>query len=434
MNLVQKKHRILSMLKKDLFQILKDTIIAIIITLIIFLFQYLSHFTISLYSKINPNNDSLLMISIYGILMVVFSIIELVIVIYYEKKEDFLDHLTFDLKRVRKRNLIFKIFIVFLTCLLTFFIGLALGEEGPSVLLGSIIGLLIGRLFNKNEEEIKLTNLGASIGFALAFLNPVAGLFKFYKNNKGLKMNIKEYLRAIYSLIISYLLLSLLKGQFLYNLYFNLEENIEGPICLIFLILPFIIFILTFIYKRICKLIRKIIKNNKFINYIVFPIILVVSSFLLRIYYPLLIGSGSNIISLSLLNLSISTLFIYLILRFIFVIFSFTSKFKGGVVLPTVSFGFLIGKIIATIISLYIYKISGNEELIIIIISGCLFYSFTFKEVFVGASLIFSFGNPLILLPPILISSAISYVLINKLPIYSLNDFLNDKFSQKLML
>ena len=66
------------MLKKDLLQILKDTIIVVIITLIIFLFQFLSHFTISLYSKINPNNNSLLMISIYGILVVIFCIIELV--------------------------------------------------------------------------------------------------------------------------------------------------------------------------------------------------------------------------------------------------------------------------------------------------------------------------------------------------------------------
>ena len=417
------------MLKKDLFQILKDTIIAVIITLIIFLFQFLSHFTISLYSKINPNNNSLLMISIYGILVVIFSIIELVIVIYYEKKEDFLDHLTFNLKKERKRNLIFKILVVFLTCLMSFFIGLALGEEGPSVLLGSIVGLLVGRIFNKDEEEIKLTNLGASIGFALAFLNPVAGLFKFYKNNQGLKVNIREYLRTIYSLVISYLLLSLLKGQFVYNLYFNLTDYIEGPICLIFLVLPFIIFFISYIYDKIINLIRRLSKNKKIINFIIYPVILIVFSILLRIYYPILLGSGSNIISNSLMNLSISTLFLYLLIRFIFVIFSFTSKFKGGVVLPTVSFGFLVGKIITTLISLWIYKLSENEEIIIIIISGCLFYSFVFKEVFVGASLIFSFGNPLILLAPIVISSAISFVLIKKSPTLLVEKFLNEKFS-----
>ncbi len=416
------------MLKKDLLQILKDTIIAVIITLIIFLFQFLSHFTISLYSKINPNN-SLLILSIYGILMVVFSLIELVIVMYYEKREDFLDHLTIDLKKVRKRNLVFKILVVFLTCLMSFFIGLALGEEGPSVLLGSIIGLLVGRIFNKNEEEVKLTNLGASIGYALAFLNPVAGLFKFYKNNKGISLNLKEYLRAIYSLIISYLLLSLLKGQFLYTLYFNLTDYIEGPICLVFLVLPFIIFLCSYLYEQVIAVVRYLVKRKKIINYIIYPIVLVVFSILLRIYYPILLGSGSNIISSSLMNFSISTLFIYLIIRFVFVIFSFTSKFKGGVVLPTVSFGFLIGKIVTSLISLWIYKLSQNEELIIIIISGCLFYSFVFKEIFVGASLIFSFGNPLILLGPIVITSAISYVLLKKTPVYSIEKFLNEKFS-----
>ncbi len=418
--------------KKDLIQILKDTVVLVIITLIIYSFQSLSHLVNNLNNLFKV--DNVLYISLYSILVLVLSIIELVIVFFYEKKEDNLSSLSLRNKKTKKKFLLFKILIIFITCLISFFIGLALGEEGPSVLIGSIIGLIVGRIACKDEEEVKLTSLGGAIGFSLAFLNPVAGLLKYHKYNENNSKSIREYLRVIYSLVLSYGLLSLLKGDFHYFLYFDIDFKINTSVALIFLILPFIIFILSFIFKRSCKRINKLINKNKIVSYIIYPLVIVIISILLKIYYPSLKGSGSSIIDNILTITSLSSLLIYLLIRFIFLILSFTSKFKGGIVIPSVTLGFLIGRFIASFIDYYFLPLSNDELLAISIISGCLFYSFTFKELYVGASLIFSFGNPLVLLPPLIISISISYILFKKLPIYSINEFVDDKFSKKLML
>lgn len=418
--------------KKDLIQILKDTIVLVVITLVIYLFQLLSHYVNSLNNLFSTNN--ILEISLYSILVLVLGIFELSIVFFYDKKEDNLSSLSLRNKKNKKRFLLFKILVIFITCLISFFIGLALGEEGPSVLIGSIIGLVVGRIASKDEEEIKLTNLGGAIGFSLAFLNPIAGLLKYHKYNENLSKSIREYLRVIYSLVLSYILLSLLKKDFHYFLYFDLDNKITTPVSLIFLILPFIIFIFSFIFKRICKRINKIVNKHKIFSYFIYPFVILVLAIILKIYYPALKGSGSSIINNILTITSLSSLLIYFLIRFIFLILSFTSKFKGGIVIPSVTLGFLLGKLIAECINNYIYPLSNDELIVVSIISGCLFYSFTFKELFVGASLIFSFGNPIILLPPLIISISISYILFKVLPIYSINEFINEKFSSKLML
>lgn len=419
------------MFKREMHNFLMVTITTLLVTFLIYFFQLLSEFVkkINKYNGIIP--DVLLII-----LIIVFAIVELLIVFIYERKDEFLDSLNLKRKLDKKRILISKIPIIFLTCLISFFIGLALGEEGPSVFLGSILGLVIGRLFNKNNEEFNLTVLGGSLGFSLAFLNPLAGIFKYYKSSNKLNKNeiIKEFIYLIYSFSISYLLLSLLKGNFKYTLYFDLSKFINGPVTLIFLILPFIMFIFSTIYKKIYRLLFLFLNKYKCLNYIFVSLIVLCISILIKIYIPYISGSGVDIISNFNNDLSLNTLLIFLIIRFIFVMLSFISKFKGGVVLPTLSFGFLIGKIIVVILNNYIIQIDDNDSLIIMIISSLLFYSFVFKEIFVGGSLIISFGNPLILFPPMIISFSIGYFLIKKLPIFSIQEFMNEKFSGMHML
>lgn len=419
------------MSKKKIYNFLTITITTLLVTFLIYFFQVLSEF-VKKNNKFNGIIPNVLLI----ILVIAFAIIELFIVFIYERKDEFLDSLNLKRKLDKKRILISKIPIIFLTCLISFFIGFALGEEGPSVFLGSILGLVIGRLFNKNNEDFNLTILGGSLGFSLAFLNPLAGIFKYYKssNKSNKKEIIKEFIYLIYSFGISYLLLSLLKGNFKYFLFFNLSKFINGPITLIFLILPFIIFIFSTIYKKIYRLLFLFLNKFKCINYVFVSLIVLCIAILLKIYLPYLSGSGADILSNYNKDFSLKTLLIFLFIRFIFVMLSFISKFKGGVVLPTLSFGFLIGKLIVLVMNNYIVSIDGNDSLIIMIISSLLFYSFVFKEIFVGGSLILSFGNPLILFPPMIISFSIGYFLIKKLPIFSIQEFMNEKFSGMHML
>jgi chloride channel protein, CIC family len=54
--------------------------------------------------------------------------------------------------------------------------GLALGREGPSVQMGAVVSHLVGVLFRRNAEELRLLlAAGAGAGLAVAFNAPIAG-------------------------------------------------------------------------------------------------------------------------------------------------------------------------------------------------------------------------------------------------------------------
>ncbi len=54
--------------------------------------------------------------------------------------------------------------------------GMALGREGPSVQMGAVVAHLVGRLFCKSDEDLRLLlAAGAGAGLAVAFNAPIAG-------------------------------------------------------------------------------------------------------------------------------------------------------------------------------------------------------------------------------------------------------------------
>jgi chloride channel protein, CIC family len=54
--------------------------------------------------------------------------------------------------------------------------GMALGREGPSVQMGAVVAHLVGVLFRRNAEELRLLlAAGAGAGLAVAFNAPIAG-------------------------------------------------------------------------------------------------------------------------------------------------------------------------------------------------------------------------------------------------------------------
>ena len=411
------------MFLKESIKFLKDITLALIIAIAIYIFQYLSTLVINLsgyFKEINTLN-----IIIYSIIAIFLATLEILVVYYYKKKNEPLDIIKIEEKKNKKVKLLIKLLILLSTCLISFFLGFALGGEGPSVLLGSILGIIIGRIFEHDETNEALVKLGESIGFSLAFLNPIAGIFKFFKDRKFDFSNMLQYLRVIVSVIVSYLFLSLLKGSFTFNLFFNITDFINYRVGWIFLIIPIIVFIFTYFYKVSLKYFKKIISKNKIIAYIIFPILLVILSITIKYLLPIVEGSGANLFSNILVSSSLIMLFLYLMIRFIYVVFSFGSEFEGGVVLPTISIGAILGRIIGDLLSLFI-NISDNDKLIIIIVTLILFYAFTFKELLVGISLIFSFGNPLYIFPGLVISSVISYLIIKVFKIKGLHEYLNE--------
>ena len=70
------------------------------------------------------------------------------------------------------------VFVLFFSALLTYFVGVPLGNEGPSVQMGAAIGEGSSRISRKNKLAFKryLMTGGASAGFAIATGAPLAGI------------------------------------------------------------------------------------------------------------------------------------------------------------------------------------------------------------------------------------------------------------------
>lgn len=64
----------------------------------------------------------------------------------------------------------------FILSLLTFFIGVPLGNEGPSVQIGASVGEIFGRFTKKEDEQRIVIGSGASAGFSVATGSAVSAL------------------------------------------------------------------------------------------------------------------------------------------------------------------------------------------------------------------------------------------------------------------
>ena len=75
-------------------------------------------------------------------------------------------------------NYFSEICIYVISSLCTFMLGLALGPQGISIYTGVLTSLLVYKFIFKTSkmDENEQILLGSSVGYSIAFLNPVAGL------------------------------------------------------------------------------------------------------------------------------------------------------------------------------------------------------------------------------------------------------------------
>ena len=193
-------------MKKVLYKILKLTILALLVGVFIAGYQFVGHEVIS-FSKYLLNERNLIWIS-----TIACSILLLVGLMFVNKKYpgyygsgvpqiEAYHRGWYDINPYK--NLLF----ITINSLFAFFGGFLLGSEGPSVTIGSSIGMIGNKAFkDENKNDVALFG---SAGFACAFSSPLAGLCHLLEENKHL-ISWKFILKGIYvialSFIISYLI------------------------------------------------------------------------------------------------------------------------------------------------------------------------------------------------------------------------------------
>lgn len=350
----------------SLKNITKLLICAIIIGLIVALFQFVASMANHLSEKLIEGNNSFY-------ITIVFVFILGFIVLYVNNKikgytgsgvpqyEAYHDYeLDF--------NPYLMLVMVFINSIIAFFCGFLLGGEGPSITIASSIGY-IGNKISASDDRNFVAMCG-SAGFACAFLSPLAGIMHLYEENKRV-FSIDFLIKGSFIVIIASLvtfftykhrLLPYVEGSQLELIYYPLMLFV-GVIC----------FFVGRLYVKVIVKTKDLLGKNKIWN-LTLPFFMVV--FLaLRKYYPYFATSGSSIIENSLLNLGLLYCLGLLIYRIIATAISANQKISGGLVLPMLAVGYVVGSIVVGFLSIIDKNASKYENVIVMCSMLCVFAS-----------------------------------------------------------
>jgi chloride channel protein len=233
--------------------------------------------------------------------------------------------------------------------------GMSMGREGPSIHLGALIGEGIDRLLKRKEVENKyLVTAGASAGLAAAFNAPLAGaIFALEELHKFFSP-----LMLICVLVASGgsgMMLRKIIGSgvtFEYNFHLPTETSqmkvfvITAIFCLILALggKCFNTYLIYFQDKY------KGIKLNKYVKISLFMVL----AFLISIFFKDITGGGHELIEKMFdAKLPIKILAIVLVAKFLYTMICYGTGFPGGIFLPMLVIGALVGKIYGTILVTY---------------------------------------------------------------------------------
>lgn len=238
--------------------------------------------------------------------------------------------------------------------------GLSLGREGPSIQLGAMSGKIVARLLKRTKiREAYLMTSGASAGLAVAFHAPLAGvLFSIEEIHKNVS---KKLIIACFSAAVVADLIS----QFVFGFkpVFPFPEVWEVTISTYpyMVLLGIMLGIIGTVYNKVMKLMFDLyakfkvpIKMRPFTAYLV--------AGLMFFAYPQVLGSGHNLVEMMLYSkFTIAGLAVLFVIKFLFSLISFTSGVPGGIFLPILVQGSILGCLFGIVAN------DGNIEVYVII-------------------------------------------------------------------
>ncbi len=221
--------------------------------------------------------------------------------------------------------------------------GLSLGREGPSVQLGAAVGQGFSKIFKRIKiEEKYLITSGASAGLAAAFNAPLAGTM----------FALEEVHKNFSPLILLSAISSALSADFIASGFLGLKPVFNfGNLSLLplnyyfyVILLGIIIGLLGVVFNKTLLKAQSLYVKQAWLKKEFRIIIPLLISIILGILLPQVLGGGHELISsLTVENFSLSILIIILIVKFLFTMASFGSGAPGGIFLPLLTIGALIG-------------------------------------------------------------------------------------------
>ena len=299
---------------------------------------------------------------------------------------------------------------------------MSMGREGPSVHLGSLVGSGVKELTKRSEVEEKyLVTCGASAGISSTFNAPLAGvIFSLEELHKFFSP-----LLLICTLVASgtsnYVSRMILGSQTSFQYNFVLPEGIPYYIFAIITVVFCIIITVTGkAFSYFLLLTQKHYRNLKLNKYIKISIFMIMA-YIVAVFFRDITGGGHELIEEMFgKNVMLKTIIIILLLKFFYTMFCYATGAPGGIFLPMLVVGALIGKVYGEILNNYF---SVPNEIIVhfMLLGMAAYFTAVVRAPITGITLILEMTGNFSYLYMLIIVCTITYIfteLLKMEPIY----------------
>lgn len=309
--------------------------------------------------------------------------------------------------------------------------GLFLGREGPCIQMGAMVGQAFGQnLFHADDEDLKrLQGCGIAAGLSAAFSAPLAGVF-FLVEEITFSFDPKECLTALAAAMTSDLMTLCFFGT-TPCLYLPLDRSLPLTSYWFVILMGGLLGLLAYFYQYCLLNLKPIYSKLTIIPKIyhsIIPLILVIP---IGLWNAKLLGGSHDFISglfeptfmkniqTGMLSLTLLPL-IWFIVRFIFSMISYGASVPGGIFMPILVLGALLGVIFAVIM---IHSGIAPKRCygIIIVTSMCAYFGAIEKAPFTALTLLTEMVGSVEQIFPMLVATFIAYFVLDLLggkPIY----------------
>ena len=302
--------------------------------------------------------------------------------------------------------------------------GLMLGREGPSIQLGAMGGKgLSKKLALSPVEERALIASGSAAGLAAAFNAPIAGLLFVVEEVYHHFSRVFWVSTLAASLVANFVSLNVFGQTPLLNMPDHIP-HIDLSSYWIFLAMGIFLGLSGYLYEIAVLNIGRV--YEKLGNWLhVTPPYRSIFAFLLILpigfYFPHLLGGGHHLVlDLAHIPLSVQTLFLYFAIRFSWSMISYGSGLPGGIFLPILALGSVLGALVATVL-LQFGLIHSNQLPLFVILGMSGYFSAISKAPLTAMILVTEMVGDIRTLMPIGLVTLTAYItmdLVKGAPVY----------------
>ncbi|MDO5027264.1 MAG: ClC family H(+)/Cl(-) exchange transporter [Tissierellia bacterium] len=307
--------------------------------------------------------------------------------------------------------------------------GLTVGREGPSVQMGASLGQGLADIFKKDKEDKNLfISAGAAAGLAAAFNAPLSGIVFVLEE---LNQKFEKYLFLISAA-------AAISADIIAGIFFGTRPVIDmGRLVSVefyeygyIIILALIIGVLSKYFIKGIYHVKRIYERVRLETYLKVTFAFLLSGIVILIW-PEMFGSGEEFIFLALgENVEIYRQIVILLAKFSLLLLAFCSGMPGGIFLPMLVLGALIGNIFGSCL-LFFGMVNSDFVIVLSIIGMAANFSAIVRSPITAMLLIIELTGAFTFFLPLVLGVLVSYVVIESINIKAIYEILLEMLLEK---